>query len=415
MANIKSMNLQEALAYQKKLESQGKTISTSKEMGKLSDYIKTLQPQKYGQKELGEAYRKLSSGVTERGGWTEANIGNIQQYAGFTPQLEGMGKEQQVTPRDQALSTLGDFQQSTFQAAGTPQLRDQIAAQLEPQGLEKPQPTARVEQYEQMREQMGVTQLESSLNTLKTELEQQIATRRARTQTAEGAPVAMGVIAGRVSEIERQEAERIDAITRQINSVNDQLNTSYNTISTYMNFMNMDYQDAVAAYDRDYQRNLQIYQLTNEQLDRNQANARANLQIYQNGILSGAINYDNLPSSQKTAITKLELQSGLPIGITSAIKNENAGGKVLSSTSREVDNKKYIDILLQMPDGSFRVDSKFVGSTGTTVASGGSNVSKFIEALGGGNKAGNISDLWSTSPSTSTSTGANAAGIRGLW
>jgi hypothetical protein len=72
----------------------------------------------------------------------------------------------------------------------------------------------RVEEYNKMREQMGVAENESLLNDLKAQLEEQYATRRTRTQTAEGGQVSMGVIAGRVGEIERQENERIDAIGR---------------------------------------------------------------------------------------------------------------------------------------------------------------------------------------------------------
>jgi hypothetical protein len=368
MADIKSMSLEQAKAYQKELKAQGKTISTSKEAGKLADYIATLQPEKNSDKRLSEAYSKLSSGVTQAGGWTEQNAAQIQQYTGVTPTFQTNKDGTPYSSTEDLSGYLNNYQSSVYGAANNIPLRESIINQLEPQGMEKPDVLNRVEEFEKMRNEMGVADLETTLNGLKAQLEEQYALKRQRTQSAEGKPVAMGVIAGRVSEIERQETERIDAIGRQINVISDQLNTSYNVISTYMQFMSLDYQDAVQRYNDEFNRNLQIYKLVDEEMDQQQATARANLQIYQNALLSGNINYSSLSGDQKAFISKLEVQAGLPIGFTASLKPDE---KVLYSGTRESGGVKYLDIITQGANGQPITKSISLGATG----SGGSGSS----------------------------------------
>lgn len=358
------MTYEQARAYQKELKSQGKTASTSKEYGKVENYIKTLKPENYGKETVSDAYKQLSSGVKYTGGWTEKNLGNIEKYTGTKPQLISPSS---VTSPDNLSSYLNNYQDSVYGSAGSPELRESIAAQLEPD-MEKPEPLNRVEEYETMRQNMGVADLETTLTDLKAQLEQEYATTRARRFDAEGKPVAMGVIAGRVSEIERQQNERVDALGRQINVINDQLTTAYNVISTYMNFMSLDYQDAVNAYNTEFSRNLQIYNLIDEEMDEQMANARANLQVYQNAILSGNINYASLPTSQKAFISKLEVQAGLPVGFTGTLKPDE---KVLYSGTRTADGVKYLDTITQGSNGQPITNTITLGSTGEEGGGGG--------------------------------------------
>jgi len=362
-ANIKSMTYEQVRSYQKELKAQGKTASNSKEYGKTENYIKTLKPENYGKETVASAYNQLSSGVKYTGGWTEKNLGAIEKYTGKKPSLVA------PTSTEQLPKYLSDYQDSVFNASSSPELRDSIVNQLEPD-MAKPEPINRVEQFETMRKDMGVADLETSLTDLKAQLETEYATKRTRTRGIEGKPVAMGVIAGRVSEVERQETERIDAIGRQINVISDQLNTSYNVISQYMNFMGLDYQDSVTAYNAEFNKNLQIYQLVDAEMDEATAAARANLQIYQNAVTAGNISYDKLSSTQRTFINKLEMQSGLPIGFTASLRADNAGGKVLSTTTRESGNTKYADIVMQMPDGSMQVKTQTLGNSSSGTGDG---------------------------------------------
>lgn len=371
------MTLPELKEYRQQLKSEGKTASTSKEYGKVEDLIKTLQPEKYDEETVSSAYSKLSSGVIEYGGWTEMNIENIKEHTGEYPLLASQPRP--GSGGGDLPSYLNSFQETAYQAAGSPELRESIIQQIEPEGMERPEPLDRVETFEEMREEYGVAEMETTLTDLKAQREELYATARQRRQAAEGEPVALGVIGGRVSEIERQTNERVDAINREINTVTDQLQMSYGVIETYMNFMGQDYQDAVAAYNEEFNRNLQIYKLVDEEMDEQQASARSNLQLYANAIVEGNIDYGSLSSSQKAFLNKMEVQSGLPMGFIGSLKATDADGKIISTSTRDSGGMKYADIIMRMPDGSLKTVTQTLGASGS--GGGGTSSSAFRSAL----------------------------------
>ena len=362
---LSSMNAGELKSFIKSGEKAGYSLSTSKELGKAQNLLKVLEPSRYGKSQVESAKKSLTVN-TEVPNLQRLGITDIPDWKMAEQQAKDAGRMQPTATSGMAggdlTSMLGSFQTGVFDSATSPALREQIAAQLEPQGIAKPEPLNRVNLYNQMREQYGVTGLETAVTDLKAQVEEQVAIKRQRSQAQEAKPVALGVIAGRVGEIERQENERIDALNRQLNTYNDQLNTAYNMVSTFMNYAGLDYQDAVTAYNNEYNKNLQIYKLVDEEMDEQTAQARANLQTFQNAIEKGNITYSQLPSATKSMITKLEVQSGLPAGFTSALRSSDANGKVLSTTTREIGGQKFIDVVMQMPDGSMKVKTQGVGA-----------------------------------------------------
>lgn len=322
-AAIKSMTLEQARAYRDTLKKQGKSESTSKEYAKVADYIKVLKSQAgqggYGQKELAAAYTNLSRGVTKAGGWTEQNADNIYKYTGTRPTftLDAQGNPLGGGSGDVS-SYLDGYQQSVYGATSSPDIRDSIVEQIEPDGG-MPDTIDWSDRYDEWRDDLGVTDLEDSLNTLNDQLQTEMDITEERTLDAEGKPVAMGVISGRVTEIERQQQQRIRSITRQIDSISNQLNTAYNIINTYMQFERMEYQDAMDKYNTEFSRNLKIYELTMAEMDKQSQIARANLQLFTNAITGGNMSYDSLSADQKAFISKLEIQSGLPIGFVGSL------------------------------------------------------------------------------------------------
>jgi len=368
-ASIKSMTLAQAKAYRQQLKDSGKTASTSKEHGKVENYIKTLQPAKYGKEAVASAYGALASGVTTTGGWTERNLNQIESATGTRPQLTApTGKELTApTSKGDLPSYLSTFQDTLKSKATNPETRQSIVDQLTP-SAEKPTPLNRVEEYDAMREKYGVAKLETDLTNLKSELEGIHAQKRERISSAEGSPVAMGVIAGRVGEVERQETFRIDAINRQISTQVDQLNSSYNVISTYMNYKGLDYQDSVAAYNTEFNQKLQIYQLVDKEMDEQRATARANLTLYANALTSGNMLYGNLSKDQKVAVNKMEIQSGLPVGFLGNLKM--SAKDQLFHTSTDGTQATFMTA-----DGKFKTVSTGV------VAKTGSSASGFSSAL----------------------------------
>lgn len=294
------------------------------------DYLKSVgQPSDYASRSVLASQK----GIQSYKGTAEQNLQLLSILRGGEVPTPAPSSEDQVTPY------LNDYQQSLLKVSQAPEVRvstpEEVRAQLAP-SVPSPEPLKRVEEFEKMRTELGVADLEKSLTDLKAEQDELYAQLRIEKATEEGKPVALGVISGRISEHERQYLERADYLGRQVSRITDELNTKYNLVNTYMNLMGLDYQDAVSRYDKEFQQNLQIYDIiagerkeARSAYEYDQTAARSNLQIYMNAIASGNMTYDSMSVDQKLMVSKLEVQSGLPIG-TIAKMGISAQDKILA-------------------------------------------------------------------------------------
>lgn len=207
----------------------------------------------------------------------------------------------------------------------------------------KPTEQPKLEQtYNDLRASYGVTDLETQLNDLKNSEEKLRSDATARKDYAESKPVALGVIAGRQSEIDRQTDKQLTENLRQQNYLTNQLKTKYDIIGNIMNFRQKDYENAQSAYDKEFSQNIQLLQQVraDETANTNQDNikadnARADYAIFINAIKDGSLDISSLSSSQKAILTKLEVQQGLPVGTYEMLVPKTQGK---SLTSLGVDN-----------------------------------------------------------------------------
>lgn len=205
-------------------------------------------------------------------------------------------------------SYLGDFQDSMFNSnAGD------LALALKP-STPAPTPINRVEMLQEQRAAMGVEELETELNQIKEQERLIQATTRANQVNEEGKPVALGVIAGRVTEEQRQAQMDLDFLNVRKATLVDELQTKYNSINMYINLAGLDYQDARHAYESDFSRNLEIAKFISSEKQNAITNAKANLTTLMNAITSGNLSYGQLSSDEQVQIMKLEMQAGLPVG-----------------------------------------------------------------------------------------------------
>lgn len=300
MAKVTGLSLEQAKAERKRLIDSGHELSKSKELGKVENYIKTLQPEKYDSKQVASAQKALSSSTQAP---VIATGGDLSDF-------------------------LNSYQDGLFNASNSnPETRmSEIKDMLEPDsGL--PALLNRTETYLNLRDEYNVTSLEEQLTGLDSDIEAEVALLRTQRAQERAKPVAQNVISGRISEEERTAQERVDFLSRQKNTLVNQLNTSYKVIEQIMQFQTLDYNDAVQRYESEFNKNIQVYNIfREEQKDakdtffKMQDIARSNLQIIQNSITSGNLKFEDLPESQKTLIQKLEIQSGLPSGFTSKLK-----------------------------------------------------------------------------------------------
>lgn len=157
-----------------------------------------------------------------------------------------------------------------------------------------PSPFNRSEAYSGLRSQYGVGDLESQLADIENQYAEVEAAKRQRVQGEQGKLASTGVMAGRVSEVERQENERLDALNRQRLNIATQLQAKNSTISAMMQYMGEDYAAASQRYDSEFNKNVQMINLARgirqEEISENdklQDNARASLTTIYNAALQG--------------------------------------------------------------------------------------------------------------------------------
>jgi len=235
-----------------------------------------------------------------------------------------------ATSTEGVTQDLNQFQSDLFANANKPEVKvptmEELKGIVAPAGGE-PTPLNRVQKFEELRLSQGVEELETTLTDLKAQEDELNAQFRQQKTAERGKTVPMNVIEGRISEEERTYLEQQDYLGRQKSRVVDELNTKYNVINTYMNFYSLDYQDAVTRYNTEFQQNLSMYgiildqeKLKVDQWYKDQAIATTNLQMYMNAISAGNLNYSSMSSDQKLMVSKLEVQSGMPIGFVSNLQ-----------------------------------------------------------------------------------------------
>jgi hypothetical protein len=207
---------------------------------------------------------------------------------------------------------------------------------------------------------------------------------RRRKLDAEGKQVGLGVISGRISEIERQSMEELGFIGRQMDRKQGQLESAYKLVDMLVGFEQMDFQNALSLYNTEFNNNMAMYkQLRGEYeyekdfeqrlVERDQDMARANLEIYINAIVSGNMRWDEMSADQQAEIHKLEVKAGLGYGFLSKLKMP-PGADIKSITTRTDQNGvMWADTIYINPDGSLRVESLEIGQSYVKPASGGSS------------------------------------------
>lgn len=290
---------------------------------------------------------------------------------------------------------LNKFQNNAYATDGRPDIKiptlSELKTELAP-SVERPELIDRAGKFEELRKEQGLEALEQTLVEIKAEEEKVYATLRQRKALAEGKPVATGVIAGRVGEIEKQERENLDFVQRRKSRVIDELNMKYNVVNTYMNFFGLDYQDAVKRYDTEFSQNVDMYKIVTgrqdaalDQYNKDRANASANLTMIMNAASAGNIDYASMSEDQKVMISKLEAQAGMPLGTMSSIRKD-PDADILFTTS----DNGVTQVGFRNADGTIRVEKYGTSTKKPTEkqerVEAFSDMARTLNELGGGDK-----------------------------
>jgi len=221
----------------------------------------------------------------------------------------------------------------------------------------KPEAPNLVSTYQNYRTQYGIDTLETSLNDLSSKQAQILADQKALATKEKGKTVAMNVIEGRISEEAQQANDALAEVQTQIKSISDQLTTKYNVVNTLMNLTEKDYDNASQSYNQQMTNNISMFNILkgvseDQKSDEEKAvdDARSSLQIVYNSITNGGQNISDLTDDQKVMVTKLEAQSGLPIGFYQTLQNKNPKAEIVATYNwTSSDNTEYASVLTKDP------------------------------------------------------------------
>jgi hypothetical protein len=291
------------------------------------------------------------------------------------------------TTSTQVQSSLNEFGSNLFSTASANPTRvqtiDEISSSLKASGLlpsgEAPTAPSLAAEFQKLADAKGVDAIQKSVTELKAQ-QDAIASQLDVTKTAEkGKPVAQNVISGRISQEQQQAQDQYDFIGRQLARKQDELTSTLGNIQMIMQFEQTDYQNASTRYNQQFDqaistfnliRGIQQDQKTDEQ--RATDNARANLQIMTNAITNGNLDIGSLPPDQIAQLNKLEVQSGLPIGFTQAIKQKlDPKANIVATTT----DNGVIQVLVKNPDGTMSLQSYGSKTGGSGSGGGGSDTS----------------------------------------
>lgn len=224
--------------------------------------------------------------------------------------------------------------------------------------------------FNQLRNDQGIAGLETSLTDIrkqKLELKNQLNEFEHRTS---GQGRTQGEVDTAVGVESKKLQEQYDRLTTEESSLVDQLNTKNSVIETIINLTGKDYDNAHQEYNDKFSQALQtintikgIQDADKTTEERNQDNARANLQILANQLSSGDLQFSQLDPAQQAQINKLELQAGLPTGTIASIKDNNPKADIVSTSTRtDAAGNKYADIVLKdKTTGQLKVEHQLLG------------------------------------------------------
>jgi len=335
----------------------------------LKQATETLAKRTSGQGVLGDATQELA---------TRVNTGSLN-----------------VAEDDELTRQINANQEQDFKFKSTsdePEVRSKIEEQVKTAKPAVPDTTKLYEDYTTgtLGEQYKTTGLEAEL----AELDKQIAAEKSvaeeRFDSIESKTVPMGVIAGRLGEAEKQENRRLSALTLRATAIQNQLKTRYSLISNMISYASKDYETAKAEYDQEYKTAADAIESANKKATQEQKDALSTWQTISNLITSGSISYDNLTASQKLEINKTETAAGLPSGTLELMTKSTDGGKVLSTSTVELEDGRYAYVVTQGKDGSISTQKMYLGKTAKTKDDDNLNVSQAISYVSEAIKTDNL-------------------------
>lgn len=235
--------------------------------------------------------------------------------------------------------------------------------------------------YNVQQDEMGLQSLDDEAMAIENDL-------IARRNQARSQPVAMGVIAGRVGEIERQQMERLNQVNRDRQYLANSLAQKQSIIGSMLDAYGADYESAVADFDKRYNRSMQAIDMfrsirkdevaeqsalasaelaqkkfEEEKIQQRKDDARAKLEVIYGAIQEGTMNPEVLAKpAMALQVAQMEIQAGMPIGTFAGLMSKNPDKKIQSTVeSVNAKGEKILSFIMTDRNGTPTVIQQNLG------------------------------------------------------
>jgi LysM repeat protein len=303
-------------------------------------------------------------------------------YAGATLNLPGQQTGQIGAQPAQAGAQADPTQQQAQQQAQQQQIFDQINAELNKNQLgatsaitggvvSAPPVPNLAQQYQTLFEQFGTDKLETEMGNV----DKQIADLLALYDTAivqEGQRLgSAATIRKRQDALSKERQIELNRLIGQKNVLVNQLNVKYGMIDTFMKMAQQTYQDARGNYEFEYNKSIQLQQLTAQTQDRETDNARASMNSIVNMMSNAGMTWNELDTNMQYSLYQMEMQAGLPMGTMQVFMQNKPQAKLMATKDGYDEQGNAITTFIYedkngMPGITYALKTGGVGKTTTT-------------------------------------------------
>lgn len=245
--------------------------------------------------------------------------------------------------------------------------------------------------FQNLQDKYGTAQIEQQI----ADTDAQINDLNALTQSAvseEGKRLGPNaIIAARKSKITDEQSIELNRLQNQKVILQNTLSNKMNTINTMLQLTQQDYQTAYAQWTDNYNRQIQLQGILNQNQDKLKSDAQANLNVILGSLTGSGATFESLSPLMQSQITNLAVQAGIqPEFIPYLMQTSQGADKVITTATNDAGD---VSIITQKADGTFGTQTiRGIGNaqgTGNSESTSSSNVT--YQRIVSGN--GNIGDL----------------------
>lgn len=247
---------------------------------------------------------------------------------------------------------------------------EDIQEDIEASAEKIPEPTSLADLFQAEKTKLGIEPLETELAALDADIERINTELMVQAEEAGEQLLSMTEIGREKGALQKRAEREIALINVERSAVARQLGNKIDTLGMIMDFSNQDFQNTSDYYQKEFTRNVQLYNLISgaeerelTHAERATDDARANLTTIYNALKDDSIDYNSLTTDQKLKISSLEAQAGLPSGFSAQISTDEPDKKIQTVSLRTDEaGNNYYDVLLVDNDGAMTVKSIFKGT-----------------------------------------------------